>query len=244
MDQRNVIFIYKSILFIYGSIFKNSYWWCTHWQTPLFSQNSRKLFIYFLFWKQWNRKQKTRPHTSLAFILNFSFLVQLTNLRKMWKNKQTKTQTEKLKRTLKNQTHLSNCLFKNWLTESLRLRQSIKQREQENGPGSKIWPLRSIIWWARAENCWRTDEDWPIALIRSFSMTIPPFWKTRLWESIVTIAALWSKIIIADLVFSSPITCWFPYSSSIKSSWAGGCLLYSISTCCGVFCLSLALFSS
>lgn len=142
---------------------------------------------------------------------------------KKQKKKQTNkdTKTQKLKRILKNQTHLSNCLFKNWLTESLRLRQSIKQREQENGPGSKIWPLRSIIWWARAENCWRTDEDWPIALIRSFSMTIPPFWKTRLWESIVTIAALWSKIIIADLVFSSPITCWFPYSSSIKSSWAG-----------------------
>ena len=60
-----------------------------------------------------------------------------------------------------------------------------------------------MIWWARAEKSRRISDDWPMALIESWSMTIPPLRKTRLWGSMVTITALWS--IIHELTFASSI---------------------------------------
>ena len=60
-----------------------------------------------------------------------------------------------------------------------------------------------MIWWARAEKSRRISDDWPMALIESWSMTIPPLRKTRLWGSMVTITALWS--IIHELLFASSI---------------------------------------
>lgn len=57
-------------------------------------------------------------------------------------------------------------------------------------PGSKNWPWRSVMWSAAEENSARISGDWPMDLILSRSMTIPPFWKTRAEASMVIIVAL------------------------------------------------------